>query len=119
MTQFLCQSYWYNDFIHYYLFGFIGPLLAVICIWLLHKVISKNFLKFSLLIYFLINFGSCVASARLNIDCQILMFGYVCDDPGDIGVVALTLPLFVISFFLGIVAISFLSKKITRLIQEQ
>ncbi len=106
-----CKIFWENDFLHYLFFGFIGPLLAVLLIFSLHKFLKIKYWLKSSLIYIFINLTSCTVGREANIGCQIKLFGEVGTSPGDIGIVVVTLPLFLICFFLGMITIFFHKKR--------
>lgn len=112
MSTNICKIYLNENvlgiFLHYFLFGFIGPLLAVLLIISLHKFLKSKYWRKSLLIYFFINLTSCAIGGWVGGGCEP-------DDgfsssPGDLGIVMFTLPVFFLFFFGGIITIYFHKK---------
>ncbi|WP_413288152.1 hypothetical protein [Bdellovibrio sp. HCB337] len=113
MIEAICRTYWESDFVHYVLFGFLGPLVGTILMLILRKKIKANYWLKASAVFFIVNLSSCAASWKANTGCQIHLFGEVSDDPGDIGVVFMTFPLFVLCFFGGL-AIAFWFKEMIK-----
>jgi|GEM_PF-5832761 len=113
-----CKIFWENDFLHYILFGFIGPFLAVLLIFAIQKSLKTKYWLKTSFIFILINFASCTLEREANIGCQIKLFGSVSDDPGDIGVILLTLPLFIICSLVCIFIIFQIKGKLNTYIRK-
>lgn len=54
-------------------------------------------------------------SWQANTGCQVLLFGEVNDDPGDIGQVFFTLPLFMFTFIAASIALYFIVRERKKL----
>jgi hypothetical protein len=110
LVESICSIYWNNEFFHYFLFGFLGPLLGLISGWFLIKRFKVKFWPKALAVITFLNLGSCEVSHLMNVGCQELMFGEVDSDPGDIGVIAITIPIFFISLSLSLLLLYFLKR---------
>lgn len=101
----LCRFYLNDFFTHYILFGIIGPIVSVILIFLLRHRLNSNFWVKTSAILFFVNFIFFMASIEINGECQIRLFGEIADDPGDVGLGIITLPVFTFSMFLALIVL--------------
>lgn len=108
----LCQIWNENIFVHYVLFGVLGPIVSVITIFLIRNRIVAKYWPKALSIFTLLNLGSCVASGKIHFGCEKLLFGELNDDPGDIGIIMLTIPLFLICVVAGLIALHYIKKRL-------
>jgi hypothetical protein len=112
MDTSICKLYWDNFFLHYILFGFIGSLIATLIILIPRNFLKSKFWLKSSLIFILVNLSSCSIERVLNLKCQLKLFGYVSDDPGDIGIVFITLPIFLVCMIGGLTILFWKKKRL-------
>lgn len=114
MIQAICQTYWDSIFFGYFFFGFIGPLVSVITIYFIRNRIRSRFWLKSLSIFSMLNLSSCIASAKVHFGCQRLLFGEIDTSPGDVGIIMLTLPLFLVCASLALISFRFIKRSAIR-----
>lgn len=88
---------------HYFVPAMFGPILVVGIIFLLRKKMTSFYAIKAFLIIAVVNLVSCSAGNKIWNECQLILFGEVDTDPGDVGVFFFTLPIFLF-FFVGSVA---------------
>ncbi len=113
MLDFLCRTYWDNHFVHYFLFGILGPCIGLLAVVIFRKNLKARYWLKALSIFLLVNLSSCAVSWKANTGCQLHLFGEVGDDPGDVGVVLVTIPIFLICFAVAL-GLLFYVRKFTK-----
>ena len=111
----LCRFYFQDTFTHFFLFGFIGPLVSVVLIFLFRYELNCKIWLNAYVIFVLVNLTSCAVSFQTNTDCQIRLFGEVADDPGDVGLFFITTPIFFVSLSIAFVAMFFIERRQYRI----
>jgi hypothetical protein len=102
MALAFCHVLWESFALHYVFPAVVAPLLAIIAVYALCSYLNNWFWLKALSLFGAINVITFLSYARMQGACELSLFGYVDDDPGDIGIVALTLPLLLL---LSLVAI--------------
>lgn len=105
----LCSFYWNNSVAHYFFFPVVGPALAFLISYFCLKYSFK--IPFALFVnVFILGVFAFIFRAS-HFGCQMALFGRVNDEPGDIGIVFLSLPTFVVLAVVGLVSVFIVSKK--------
>ncbi len=97
MVASFCHVLWENGFLHYILFAILGPFLGLVSVYLLRDQLMNRFWLKALPVFGVIDIATFLSYGIGEGACEVLIFGYRGDDPGDIGVVLLTMPLFLLT----------------------
>lgn len=98
--ELICRVYWDVALLHYGLFPVLGPLLAFLS--------ARRFLPtrplLALAAFLVVNLLFAYLNIAASNASQLLLFGRVGDDPGDVGLVFVSLPLHFVGFVSAAVA---------------
>jgi hypothetical protein len=112
MVTSFCHGVWENSFLHYVLPAVLAPLLAIICVYAFHSYLSNLFWLKALSLFGAIDFVTFLSYAIIQDACVLSLFGDNSDDPGDIGIVMLTFPLFMLASLAAILLLFFIRKRL-------
>ena len=110
MTEF-CKFHWDNFFLHYIFWGIIGPIICIVLSFFVAKKLFPKFWIKALLLITSVNLVTCTIGNKTLNFCEISIFGEINDDPGDIGIVFMTFPIWIICCAAALIVIYFIYRK--------
>lgn len=97
----ICRLYWESFLLHYVLFPVGGPTLGFLVVCLARRLRKETGAFQLLLLLFIVLMSSLFIAFSAAFFCEVQMFGELSDDPGDVGLVLVSLPLWIVSSVLS------------------